>query len=283
MSVTPGTYRIVSEGSGTAMTAPDWNGWDVVCWHKHDGKNQQWFVQRSGLGYSIKNCATGHYLAVSRMEEVTPVYCGRYPTTWVLNQEHGGIHTMKCGDNDNIIDLDDWGKGHDGNHMHLYRGGNWMVHRRWWFERLSDDSGEEEPRLRREIDSNKQQISNLNQQLAEHKTQLADREKQLADKDSQIAQITERLTTQEQEVVQIKNELTQKLAMLIETQEALHRANESIESQRAEVARIQTESTNDQLGRDLAHQKEETDSLRNKMENFERLFSQMMKRPNNMA
>ncbi|KAG9075191.1 hypothetical protein FRC06_010231, partial [Ceratobasidium sp. 370] len=144
-----------------------------------------------------------------------------------------------------------------------------MVHRRWSFERLSDDSGEEEPRLRREIDSKNQQISNLNQQLAENKRQLLDREKQGADKDRQIAQITERLVAQEQELAQVKSDLAQKLAMLIETQEALRLANEPIESQRAEVVRIQTENANDRLERDLAQQKEETDNLRNKMENFE--------------
>ncbi|KAG8699149.1 hypothetical protein FRC08_005481 [Ceratobasidium sp. 394] len=266
MSITPGTYRIINEGSGTVMTTPDWSGWDVVCWHKHDGRKQQWFVQRSGLGYSIKNCATGNYLAVSRMEQGTQLYCGRYPTT------------MKCGDNDNIIDLDGYGKGHDGNRMHLYPHGNWLVYRRWWFERLSDDSGEEEPRLRREIDSKNQQISDLNQQLAENKKQLANYEKEVTDKDRQNAQFTERLANQDQELAEIKSELTQKLAMLVETQEALRRANEPTESQRAEVAWIQTGNANGRLERHMAQQKEATDNLRDKMESFERLLSQMINR-----
>ncbi|KAG9090518.1 hypothetical protein FS749_000495 [Ceratobasidium sp. UAMH 11750] len=271
--IEPGTYRIGSEASGTAMTSPDWNEWDVVCWHKHDGRNQQWFVQRSGEGFRIKNCVNGHYLAVSRVSNNAPVYCGRYPTTWVLNQTNEGTHTIKCGDDDRVIDLDGWGKGHDGNHMHLHWQGSWMAHRRWWFERLSDDTGEEEPKLRQEIDTKKKQ--------------LGDCDAQLAKKDRCIAQLTEQLVEKDQELSQVKDDLAEKLFILAEIQEALHQTNESLTSQKAELAQIRAENANGRQERELAQQKEETSDLRNKMEGFERLFMQMMRpdtaRPNNMT
>ncbi|QRV97949.1 DNA double-strand break repair Rad50 ATPase [Ceratobasidium sp. AG-Ba] len=271
--IEPGTYRIGNECGGTAITVPDWNEWDVVCWHKHDGRNQQWFVQRSGEGFRIKNCANGHFLAVSRVSDGTPVYCGRYPTTWVLNLTNAGTYTIKCGDDDRLIDLDGWGKKHDGNHMHLQWNGGEKNYRRWWFERLSTDSGEAEPQLRRDIGMKDEELAGCRAQIAyqEHK----------------IAELTQQLAAQSQELADVKNNLVQKSNALVDALEALRQANEDIESQKAKISQIENDNSNKQIKQELARQQEETDQLRNKMEAFEKLMSQMMiqddKRPNNMV
>ncbi|KAG9079040.1 hypothetical protein FRC06_007987 [Ceratobasidium sp. 370] len=114
--VQPGTYRIVSVASGTYITLH--NHWDAVCWRKLDNKNQQWYIQRSGEGYRIKNCLTGLYLVVSDTALGAKVFCGRYPTTWELNQgmEDHDMYIVKLAGCDRVVGLH-WGKADDGNEV----------------------------------------------------------------------------------------------------------------------------------------------------------------------
>jgi hypothetical protein len=102
----PGTYRIVSGLTGTAIQVSDHDHTKVVAWERHDGESQQvcsldvqvhyypvadggnnmqkWFLQRSGDGYKFKNRRHGTYLAVCSTDIHSLAYAARYPTTWVL-------------------------------------------------------------------------------------------------------------------------------------------------------------------------------------------------------
>jgi chromosome segregation ATPase len=125
----------------------------------------------------------------------------------------------------------------------------------------SDNTGEEDQRLSREIASKNQQ--------------LKDWDARLADKDRQLTEITGRLSSRDQKLARIKNDLAEKSTLLRETQDALRQASESIASRDAELLRVQAQTKHDRLESDLARQKDEMTNMREKMESFERLFSQV--------
>lgn len=241
------------------MAIPENNVWDVVCWERNNNKNQQWFAQRSGEGYRFKNCQFGHYLAISETRVCAPVYAGWYPTSWQLiqNKEDSNMYILRSGDVNLVIDLDDYGAKHNGNHLHTYAQEHWVPQKRWRLERLSDDTGEEEGRLRKEVAGKKQE---------------------LVEKDKLVADLTKKLATKDQELVRIRKDLSERSALLEQTQGALCQALKS--------QAMEPDIRHSQMGDELAQQQKETANLREKMERFERLFSQMnmeSKRPNNMA
>jgi len=252
--IEPGTYRIINVASGTAMAIPENNIWDVVCWERNDNKNQKWFAQRSGEGYRFKNCQFGHYLAISETRVCAPVYAAWYPTSWQLiqNKEDNNMYIMKSGDVDLVIDLDNYGAAHNGNHLHTYAQEHWVPQKRWRLERLSDDTGEEEGRLKKEV---------------------AAKNQELVGKDKLVADLTKQLSNKDRELARVRKELAEMSTLLEQTQSALRQATEpNIKQSR--------------MGDELAQQQKETATLRDKMERFERLFSQMNvepRRPNNIA
>ncbi|CUA74171.1 hypothetical protein RSOLAG22IIIB_11004 [Rhizoctonia solani] len=142
----PGTYRIVNLVSGTAITETR-DG--AVGWQLVDGKHQQWFAQRSGEGYRFQNVASGGYLAVaSTNDHNNQLYCGGYPTTWMLfsNPEHRGkgVYAIIMGDTDRILDLNSWGGKADGTKITAFAQPEFTCSecRTWCFERISDETGE---------------------------------------------------------------------------------------------------------------------------------------------
>ncbi|CAE6470107.1 unnamed protein product [Rhizoctonia solani] len=105
----PGTYRIVNLVSGTVITETE-NG--AVGWQLTGGKHQQWFAQRSGEGYQFQNVTSGGYLTIaSTNDNNNKLYCGAYPTTWMLvtNPEYTGkdVYGIVMGDTDRVLDLND--------------------------------------------------------------------------------------------------------------------------------------------------------------------------------
>ncbi|KAG8734943.1 hypothetical protein FRC10_011166 [Ceratobasidium sp. 414] len=250
--VQPGTYRITNVKSGTCITVK--NDWDVVGWQKHDGRDQQ----RSGAGYRFKNCQTGQYLCVVETRDTkeprTKVFCGIFPTTWDLRQESKdfNMYIMKQADANRIIDLTGAGSKEDGTELFADPQPHWVPQQRWRFEFLrsirskfgSDDTGEEEQRLSKEI-------------------QLKD--KQISEKDEELARI--------------KKELAARSMLLDQTQDALHLANESLAAYRADPMRIELQRASS----DLIEQKEKTKDLQEKISDLERLVSKTGKQPNNIA
>ncbi|KAG8692942.1 hypothetical protein FRC08_009438 [Ceratobasidium sp. 394] len=274
--VQPGTYRIVSVASSTCIISH--GNWNAVCWRKLDNKNQQWYVQRSGEGYRIKNCSTGLYLVISDAGVHAKVCCGRYPTTWELNQgmKDHDMYTIKYPDCDRVVDLHE-GAGHDGNELHMHPQGGWLACKRWRFERLSDDTGEEEQKLIQELQSKSKQIDEKdrriqeqNAQLTERNCSLAEKDQQLAEQGSQLVQMKERLATQEGEFNRVTLDLAQKSALLLQTQDALRLAGESLvahgnESLRAEVQRV--------IDR-LEYETKRAEKLQERLESLEQMLAE---------
>lgn len=116
------------------------------------------------------------------------------------------------------------------------------------------------------------------------------------EKDKLVADLTKKLATKDQELVRIRKDLSERSALLEQTQGALCQALKS--------QAMEPDIRHSQMGDELAQQQKETANLREKMERFERLFSQVRdlrfrdchiselghlkmnmesKRPNNMA
>ncbi|KAG9127895.1 hypothetical protein FRC07_007741 [Ceratobasidium sp. 392] len=277
--VQPGTYRIVSVASGTCIINYVDKPWEVVCWHRIDDRNQQWFVQRSGEGYHIKNCLNGLYLTVYETSDTNPpakVFCGPYPTTWELNQgtEDRGMYIIKRAGCDRVVDLDDWGKAHDGNTIHTHTQRQWLANKRWRFEHLSDDTGEEEQKLSKEIQSKNQQIAERDQKIKEQCAQLDEKSYQVAEKDKQLAELKAQLASQSEELSMIKLNFGRQSALLVQTQETLRRATETLATKGTDL--LQTEAQDDQshIKTELSQRKEKEEKLQERLESLERMVAE---------
>ncbi|KAG8692396.1 hypothetical protein FRC09_011219 [Ceratobasidium sp. 395] len=166
-SLAPGTYRIINVKSGTALTVSDGGEGSIFCWQRHGGRVQQWLVQRSGDRYRFKNSGTSQYLTVPNPENATDVYGGKHPASWDLDrcEQDRDSYMIRFRDYDRVLDLDGWGAGYNGNHVHMSPHLEWMPHRSWKFERLSDVPGEEDQRLHKQIAERDQQLAEKDQQL----------------------------------------------------------------------------------------------------------------------
>ncbi|KAF8760128.1 hypothetical protein RHS01_01725 [Rhizoctonia solani] len=146
----PGTYRISNAVTGTAVQVSDDDSTKIVTWQQHDRENQQWFLQRSGHGYRLRNRRHNAYLAVSNTDNHALVYASRLkPILGVTTSFDSGI-SVQLADMNRVLDLH-WGSGHNGNEIHIWNldGGN-MPHRIWRVERIGDDFGEETTDSRQE-------------------------------------------------------------------------------------------------------------------------------------
>ncbi|KAG8774876.1 hypothetical protein FRC12_001784 [Ceratobasidium sp. 428] len=251
-SIEPGTYKIVNVHSSTCIVNYPDRPWEAVCWRRLDGlKNHQWYVQRSGEGYHIQNCLNGMYLTVTETSDTKPpakIFCGRYPTTWELNQgnEDHEIYVIKQAGADRVLDLGGAGAAHDGNQIYTYPQRNWCAWRRWRFERLrsvvlnyaavtlkflySDDTGEREQKLFKEIQAN-------NKRIEKHAQQIKEQNARLAEKDSLITELKAQLESRDNELDKVKFELDQKSTLAAQLQDALRQASESLATQGRDLLR----------------------------------------------
>ncbi|KAG8774872.1 hypothetical protein FRC12_001780 [Ceratobasidium sp. 428] len=241
--VEPGTYRIVNVASGTCIMA--YKDWDAVCWRRHEAMDQHWYVQRSGAGYRIKNRMNGLYLVVSETTDTNPpakVFCGRYPTTWELNQgiKDYEMYIIKQAGCDRVVDLDGFGDARDGNEVTpIYSFG------RWRFEHLSDETGEE------------------NEDILK---QLQTKSKEVEEKDNELAWLRKQLTSQAEELAMAKLDLAQGSAVLAETQETLRQVSASLAVLVKQSVPNEVQSAMKHLEQELAQQKEKSKRLEQQLE-----------------
>ncbi|KAF8607890.1 hypothetical protein BDV93DRAFT_603647 [Ceratobasidium sp. AG-I] len=256
LQLQPGTYRIVSGLTGTAIQVSEHDHSKVVAWEKHDGKNQQWFVQNSGGGYKLKNCQHGFYLAVPSTDIHTLVYASRFPMTWVLLKS-GDCYIVQYADNNRVLDLH-FGWASNGNEIHIWPADS-NGNKTWRFERISDDSGEELPEVfRKEGSRLKQELDTKNQELVEMRKKLTEKDQSLVEKSSVLSR-------QEATIRQLEQDLKAK-------------AEELAQVRQANSENLQLRSQQIQLQSELSQQQAETASLQGKMDRFEYLMAQMMKK-----
>ncbi|KEP53778.1 ricin-type beta-trefoil lectin domain protein [Rhizoctonia solani 123E] len=194
----PGTYRILHAQEGTAIQVSEHDPTQVVTWKQHSGENQKWYLQRSGHGYQLRNRHYDAYLAVSNSDNNGLVYASRYPTTWIFLKFNEN-YIIQLADKNQILNLDH-GSGHNGNVIHIFnQDGTFMPHRIWKLERLSDDSGREEPaKLKEEIAKKNKELSQLQDALSSAKNDLSEFRTLLHQRDDTIRQLRQELKSKEE-------------------------------------------------------------------------------------
>ncbi|KAF8607880.1 hypothetical protein BDV93DRAFT_282483 [Ceratobasidium sp. AG-I] len=166
----PGTYRIVNVLTKTVIEAPDKDRRKVVSWAPlaHNDKHQMWFVQRAGRGYQFKNCHFGTYFGVPSANIDTIVCASEYPMTWVLHPIQGeDTFVLQVPGNDRILSLSG-AKKENGTIMNLQLVDDAPDHRRWRFERISDDCDTVDVKaLKQELQLQKEEIQRLQRLVRE--------------------------------------------------------------------------------------------------------------------
>ncbi|QRW12492.1 ricin-type beta-trefoil lectin domain protein [Ceratobasidium sp. AG-Ba] len=250
----PGTFKIINAKSGTALTASEGHGGDVFCWEKHGGRSQLWFLQSSGAGWKIKNCANGQYLTASNTDNVATVYCGKYPISWELAQgptDHD-LYIIKFAGCDRIFDLSDWGSARNGTKVYLCMQLEWMAHRRWKFERFGDDTGEDHHKLLSQIKDKNQELLSRDQRITELAATITTQVSQMNQLNETNRQLQVKLDQAQEHAAGIERELaklradhsnchkasTDRTSM----QEALDRAHNQIRDRDIEILKQQLQS-----------------------------------------
>ncbi|KAG9127904.1 hypothetical protein FRC07_007750 [Ceratobasidium sp. 392] len=267
-TLVPGTYRIVNVKSGTALTVSDGDTKVLSGLHK-------WLVQRSGDRYRFKNHGTGQYLTVPNPENAADVYGGKHPASWDLDHQEQNRDSYI--DYARVLDLDGWGAGYNGNHVHMTPQLEWMPHRSWRFERLGDEPGEENLRLHKQIAERDQQLVERDQQLAVRNRRLAELEQQLAQTDRHGQTTGVGVTEEAKRPIQLHRrdssnsdrELVDQSTLLEQTQEALRRANETIRDRDITILTLRNELLSERTGHETSRQAREIADLRKKVESIE--------------
>ncbi|CAE6513804.1 unnamed protein product [Rhizoctonia solani] len=248
----PGTYRILHAREGTAIQVSEHDPTQVVSWKQHSGENQKWYLQRSGHGYQLRNRHYDAYLAVSNTDIGGLVYASRYPTTWIF-LKYNENYIIQLADKNRILNLDH-GSGQNGNVIHTFnQDGNYMPHRIWKLERLSDDAGREEPaRLKAEIAKGTKELSQLQDELSSAKKEFSEFRTQLHQRDETI------------------NQLQQDLKFKEEALSHAYKVNDEFAQLRKQHVLLESK---------FSHQQTETASLQAKVDRMEYLMTQMMSKP----
>ncbi|KAF8608033.1 hypothetical protein BDV93DRAFT_519106 [Ceratobasidium sp. AG-I] len=319
--IEPGTYRIINVASETAITVPNYDHWAVVGWESTEEPNQHWFVQRSGEGFRFKNCFYGQYITLASTDWFSKVYLGRYPASWQILPSEAGSYVIQYGDADRVLDLHDaYGPGRDGNEIHIWPRHELQTQKRWKFERISDDTGDEDAQPQQVPEDQTGQIALKDEEIARQARLLAEKEEQLAQKDQQLVEQATQLAAQSQQVVEQSRELVDQGRRLVEQSRELAERSEKLAEKDEEMVRgykelgdklawvaqrenvLRQEAEGSRLSEieiqtvgssvqeeDIRRDGEQSEvaSLREKVERLERMMAQMMewgeRKPNNMA
>ncbi|CAE6461748.1 unnamed protein product [Rhizoctonia solani] len=123
-TVEPGTYHIVSGLTGTVLQVSEHDRTKVVSWQLEkqvEKIEQQWYLQRSGGGYTFKNRKVNDlYLSVASTDTHALVTAAKCPSTWVL-LKIGDRYGIKLAEGDKLIDLH-FGRKTNGTEVRLLHG-----------------------------------------------------------------------------------------------------------------------------------------------------------------
>ncbi|QRV72592.1 ricin-type beta-trefoil lectin domain protein [Ceratobasidium sp. AG-Ba] len=176
----PGTYRISNvKDKNVVIEVPDYNQDRIATRGWKNARNQHWIVQHSGHGYKFKNCQYDLYLSAPNNKPGAVVCSSRAPTSWDIHRTHEG-YLILYEETDAAINLHFAGTN-DNNVLLLWGISDCPAHRRWKFERISDDTGNET------ADTTESCISRLETELAKKNAQLVLQTEELARKDQLIA------------------------------------------------------------------------------------------------
>ncbi|CAE7078650.1 unnamed protein product [Rhizoctonia solani] len=182
----PGTYYITSVAAPkNVIEVYSRNPERAICSPKAEkpAPYQQWYIQRSGRGYKIKNVMHGVYLALHSPQHPFASVIGTSSShgsvDWSFMRTHDGF-SIQYGEEDLTINLhrglDVWG-----NPLHLWGIGPQDPSNRWKLEHISDDVGGEV------AETVEDRIAVLSDQLRKKDIELAAWETKMSEKDQLLA------------------------------------------------------------------------------------------------
>ncbi|CAE6505442.1 unnamed protein product [Rhizoctonia solani] len=231
-TVEPGTYRIVSGLTRTALQISEYDDKKIVSWELVEkSESQQWYLQRSGGGYRFKNRKHESYLSVASTDTHAIVTASKFPSTWVL-LKLGDHHGIKLADHDQLVDLH-FGRTTNGTEIHIWPADG-KPNKVWELVRISDDSGE--PHLGK--------CAQLDQDLAMEKDRADKLKKILADEKDHAERLEKSLTKVQREVIEKDQQITQLEDTIHQLREALgakesSHLQEKLAQQQTEIAGLQ--------------------------------------------
>ncbi|EUC66594.1 ricin-type beta-trefoil lectin domain protein [Rhizoctonia solani AG-3 Rhs1AP] len=269
----PGTYRVFNVHTKTAIQVSDHDPTKIVTWARHNGENQQWFLQRSGLGYQLRNRQHDVYMAVASTDKHGLVYASRYPTTWLFLKAKGN-HIIQLADKNRVLDLH-YCSADNGTEIHIWQIGE-EPHKIWGLERLGDNSGEEIPvailAVRKgEFDA---QMELVNKELVK-------RQEKIANKDREVSQLQDELSSAKEKLSELHSLLYQRDETIQQLQKDLKSKEEALShAYKVNEESVRLRNQHSLLESKFLQQQTETTSLQSKMDRVEYLMSQMMSKPN---
>jgi hypothetical protein len=140
----------------------------------------------------------------------------------------------------------------------------------------------------RRIANQDSELANKDRQMAEMTERLAKQDQELArmdqdnrDKGIRIEDMTKQLGVQTEELCQLRRDIavrddpTERSALLVQTQEALRRANDLIKDRDIELLKLQNQMLRDRLESEASRRQRDSADVGEKMANLERLFNQV--------
>lgn len=250
-TLVPGTYHIINASAKTLLESPDYDRQKVIGGApRPDSKHQQWFVQRVGKGYQFKNCHSGTYLTAQTTDISAPVCASEYPMSWVLHLIQGeDTFVVQIPMNDRVLNLRQ-GEATDGTKINIRAVGDLPEHRKWRFERISDESDTIDIEgLKRDLASKTQEVSTTGdelgkcrdelekcrEELAGCRDELAQCRSELAESRDGLAKSRDELAKCQGELAKSHNELANCRAELAEKEQASKQDSEKARSEVAEL------------------------------------------------
>ncbi|KAL5636743.1 hypothetical protein ACGC1H_000648 [Rhizoctonia solani] len=184
-AVKPGTYHIVSGLTGTVLQVSEHDRTKVVSWQleKYVEKiEQQWYLQRSGSGYTFKNRKFNDlYLSVASTDTHALVTASKCLSTWVLLKigDHYGI---KLAEGDKLIDLH-FGRKTNGTEVHIWPSDG-SAKQTWNLTHIGDGVGEspqeKNSHKAQEFTAKDDRIEKLEREVSELKDEVARKDQRIA-------------------------------------------------------------------------------------------------------
>ncbi|CAE6512183.1 unnamed protein product [Rhizoctonia solani] len=241
--ITPGTYRIVHDGTDKTLQIHTENKHMVILQsplEEEKDHNDHWFILRSGDGFIFKHGREKMYLtgSWSSISGPQPVRATRYPTTWT-------IHTKKGSDNKCVIMVggENWNEGEcfglvgkaSQRGVCFARLLETEEHDQIWrIERIGDATIEEDPMHR--IQALERELEAANARWTVGEPALRAMLHQLDTKEAKLETIQSELGKQALELDVVRDELRQQAAELRQKYQALDEIRELLDAKERAIS-----------------------------------------------
>ncbi|EUC66590.1 ricin-type beta-trefoil lectin domain protein [Rhizoctonia solani AG-3 Rhs1AP] len=244
-TVEPGTYHIVSGLTGTVLQVSEHDRTKVVSWQiekQVEKIEQQWYLQRSGGGYTFKNRKVNDlYLSVASTDTHALVTASKCPSTWVL-LKIGDRYGIKLAEGDKLIDLH-FGRRTNGTEVHIWPSDG-SAKQTWKLVRIGDGVGESPQEKKsckaQDFTDKNGHVERLEKEVSQLKDEVAKKDQKIAQHENTIHQL--RVDLEARESNHLKSKVSQQQTEIASLQAKIDRLEYLVSQLREGVGRSPMES-----------------------------------------